>query len=296
MGWWLIGRRTVESFFRDRVMLVSAGVTLYVLLAMVPALSIVVSLYGLVSDRHSIAEQLALVERFVPEGGMEILRDQLVRLSSQEASTLSWAVIIAVLISLWSASLGVKGLFEAMNVAYGEQERRSFLHVTGLAFLFTLGGAVLAALALASVVILPWAISFMPVDARMEWVVRALSFMGLALGTVLGLSAIYRWGPDRRSAKWRWVTPGAVFATVSVMTVSAIFSWYVSNFANYSASYGSLGAPIGFLTWLWISVIVVVTGGELNSEVERQTAIDTTLSPDKPMGERGAYVADTLGD
>ncbi|SNY93368.1 membrane protein [Cohaesibacter sp. ES.047] len=295
-GWFYIFRRTVTSFAENRVMLISAGVTLYVLLAMVPGLSLFVSIYGLVSDPQSIPDQIALLQGLVPAETLDLIRAQLVRISAQNDSELNRAFIIALLISLWSASLGAKGMFEAMNVVYGEKEKRNFFTLTGLAFMFTLGGALLAFFALATVVLLPAIVSFVQLGSGLEWLVRIVSYLVFAIGIVLGLSAIYRWGPNRAGAKWRWVTPGAGFAAIAVIATSVVFSWYMSNFANYGASYGSLGAPIGFLTWLWISVIVVVMGGKLNAEAEHQTAMDTTKPPEKPMGERGAFVADTLGE
>lgn len=295
-GWWRVIRRTAARFFADRVMLISAGVTLYLLMALVPALSTIVSIYGLFSDSASIADQVSLLVGVVPAGGLELIRDQLTRIASESEHTLGWALVVALAVAFWGASLGVKGLFEAMNIAYGEQEKRGIIHVNVLALLLTFGASAVAVAALAVVVVLPAALSVVPMGAAAEWVVRVSGFVLLAGLLLAALAVLYRWGPSRRDAQWRWVTPGALFAIIAIVLISVPFSWYVANFGNYSATYGSLGAIIGFLTWLWLSIIAVVTGGELNAESERQTAVDTTIPPDRPMGRRGAYVADTLGD
>ncbi len=295
-AWKQVLKRTVLTFFTDRVMLFSAGVTLYLLIALVPALSMIVSIYGLFSDPVSISEQVSLLRGIVPEGGLDLIRSQLVRITSKSGDALGWTLILASGVALWSASLGIKGLFEAMNIAYGEREKRNFIHVNALALLFTLGAAVIAAAALATVILLPAVLAILPQRGFAEIVLSVASFLILAGVLLVGLAALYRWGPSRNDAKWRWITPGAMFSILAIMIISIPFSWYVTNFGNYSATYGSLGAVIGFLTWLWFSVIAVVVGAKLNAEIEHQTAKDTTISPDMPMGQRGAYVADTLGD
>ncbi|WP_051332289.1 YihY/virulence factor BrkB family protein [Cucumibacter marinus] len=295
-GWKQILRRTAWSFLEDRVMLVSAGVTLYMLIALVPALSIIVSIYGLFSDPVSITEQMSLLQGIVPPGGLELLRTQLTRIASESDDTLGLALLIALAVALWGASLGVKGLFEAMNIAYGETEKRGFIHLNLLALLLTFGAALLAVISITIVVVLPAILAIIPVEFLAGLAVRVLSFAFLTVMLIVGLAVLYRLGPSRTDAKWRWVTPGALFAVIAILVVSSTFSWYVANFGNYSATYGSLGAIIGFLTWLWISIMAVVMGDELNAEAEHQSALDTTIPPEKPMGQRGAYVADTLGD
>lgn len=295
-GWQQILRRTAWSFLEDRVMLVSAGVTLYMLIALVPALSIIVSIYGLFSEPVSITGQLSLLQGIVPAGGLDLLRTQLTRIAAESDDTLGIALLVALAVALWGASLGVKGLFEAMNIAYGETEKRGFIHLNLLALLLTFGAALLAVVSITIVVVLPALLAIIPIEFGTELLVRILSFAFLTVMLILGLAVLYRLGPSRTEAKWRWVTPGALFAVIAILAASFLFSWYVANFGNYSATYGSLGAIIGFLTWLWISIMAVVMGGELNAETEHQSARDTTIPPEKPMGHRGAYVADTLGD
>jgi membrane protein len=205
------------------------------------------------------------------------------------------ALFASLAIALWSSSAGVKAMFEAMNVAYDEHERRGFFKLNLLALLFTLGGIVLAIAMVGVVIVLPMVLGFLGMSGGVEWLVQAVGYLLVVVMLFVGLAALYRFGPDRQQAKWRWLTPGAGFAVVAVLAASLLFSWYSANFANFDRTYGSLGALIGFLIWIWISVTVVLVGAELNSELEHQTAEDTTIGADQPMGMRNATMADTLG-
>lgn len=294
-AWKDILGRVFADIGRDRVMLIAAGVTFYLLLALVPALSAFVSIYGLFADQSSVLNHIDLLEGIVPAGGLEILREQLQRLVSEGNTALGWTLAISLAVALWSASAGIKAMFEAMNIAYEQEEDRGFLTISVLGLVFTLGMAVTAALALAAVIVMPAVVSILPLGPAVSWLVRILTYLLLVAVLVLGLAALYRWGPARAQARWRWITPGAALAVALMLLASLAFSFYVSNFGNYNATYGSLGALIGFLTWMWISIIVVIMGAEINAEIEHQTARDTTTGEERPMGERGAYVADTIG-
>ncbi|MDB5623171.1 MAG: YihY/virulence factor BrkB family protein [Devosia sp.] len=294
-GWKDILYRLFRSINNDRILLTSAGVTFYLLLALVPTLTSVVAIYGLFNNRVDVANQVDLLVGLVPPGGLEIIREQLMRLTSESERTLSVTLFISIAIALWSASAGVKAMFEAMNIAYHEQERRSFFKLNGVALLFTLGGAVAAMMVVATVVILPAIIALLPSTGGFEWVVRVASYVVMLLVVSVSIAGLYRWGPSREEAKWRWITPGAAFAVLLLGAASIAFSWYVTNFSDYNASYGSLGALIALLTWLWISVTLVILGAELNSEVEHQTARDSTTGPEMPLGQRGAHMADHVG-
>jgi membrane protein len=294
-GWKDILYRMFRSINDDRILLTSAGVTFYMLLALVPTLTSVVAIYGLFNNTSDVANQVDLLVGLVPSGGIDIIRDQLTRLTTESSRTLSFTLLISIAIALWSASAGVKALFEAMNIAYHEQERRPFLKLQLIALLFTLGGSVAAMMVVATVVILPAIIALLPTTGGLEWLVRVASYVVMLLVVWLSIAALYRWGPSREEAKWRWITPGAVLAVVLLGATSIAFSWYVTNFSDYNASYGSLGALIALLTWVWISVTLVILGAELNSEVEHQTARDSTTGPEMPLGERGAHMADHVG-
>lgn len=294
-AWKDILKRTLADIGRDHVMLIAAGVAFYLLLALVPALTAFVAIYGLFADQSTVLDHISLLEGIVPAGGLDIVREQLQRLVSEGNTALGWTLVISLGIALWSASAGIKALFEAMNVAYEQEEDRGFIKIAALGLAFTLGLAVAAALALAAVIVLPAVVAILPIGPAVSWLARILGYVVLFGVLALGLAALYRWGPARAQARWRWITPGAGLAVLLILVVSLAFSFYVSNFGNYNATYGSLGALIGFLTWMWISITVVIMGAELNSEIEHQTARDSTTGEEKPMGERGAYVADTIG-
>jgi membrane protein len=295
-GWKDIVLRTFKEIGNDRITLISAGVTYYLLLAMFPAITAFVSVYGLFADRSTIAEHMAVLSTVVPSGGLDILNGQLQRLTAEDAPTLGFALIISLGLALWSASSGVKSMFEAMNVAYDEVEKRNFFVLNAVALLFTLGGVVGALVMLAVVVALPAVLSIVGFGEGFEWLVQIAGYVVMVLVLITGIAALYRWGPSRQQAKWRWITPGATFAVVVIMVVSLLFSWYASNFAHFDKTYGSLGALIGFLTWMWLSITAVAAGAELNSEAEHQTAKDSTTGADSPMGTRDASMADTLGE
>lgn len=295
-GWIDIFWRVFHGINEDRILLAAAGTTYYLLLALVPTLTAFVAIYGLFNDRATVIDQVALLNGLVPAGGLDIIRDQLTRLTTQSDGSLSITLIFSLLIAFWSASSGIKALFEAMNVAYHEDEKRSFFLLNAIALLFTAGAAIAAMLVIGVAIGVPTALAILPGGKGIDWTVRLISYVVMIAVLFGGISALYRWGPSREQAKWRWITPGAVLAVVALGAASVLFSWYVSNFTDYNAAYGSLGALIGMLTWIWISMIIVIVGAEVNSEVEHQTAKDSTTGHPKAMGERGAYMADTVGE
>ncbi|MCQ8783317.1 YihY/virulence factor BrkB family protein [Mangrovibrevibacter kandeliae] len=294
-GWKDIFWRLWGEISDDRVMLVAAGVTYYILLAFVPGLTATISMYGLVADPHTIAEQVSMLQGIVPGGALDILNDQLNRLTQQNDSALSFAFVVSILIALWSANSGMKSLFEAMNVAYDQKETRSFVKLTLTSFVFTLGLIAMILAMVVLVVVLPPVLDFLGFGNSAQWLVQIASFAVLFLMLSLGIAALYRWGPNRQNAKWRWITPGTILSLLLTLVVSVLFSWYSANFGSYNATYGSLGALIGFMTWMWLSNTIVIVGGELNSELEHQTAEDTTTGAPQPMGSRGATMADSVG-
>jgi membrane protein len=182
-----------------------------------------------------------------------------------------------------------------MNIAYDETEKRSYLKLYGTSFLFTIGAILIGILFIISVGVVPAVLSFLRLGSFAEILISVLRWPVMFVAAVLGISVLYRFGPSRQRAKWRWVTWGSAIATVVWIIASIVFSWYLSNFADYNATYGSLGAVIGFMMWTWISVTILIAGAELNSEMEHQTARDSTTGPERPLGTRGASMADTLG-
>jgi membrane protein len=294
-GWKDILLRTFKEVGNDRVTLIAAGVTYFLLLALFPTLTATISVYGLVVDPATVQEHVGKLAAFLPEGGRAIIEEQLSRFVQQDAPTLGLALAISLALALWSSSSGVKALFEAMNVAYDEDEKRGFIKLNLVALLFTLAGVVGALLMIVCVLATPIILSLLGLGSGTEWLVQIAAYLLLAAVLVGGLAALYRYGPSRQQAKWRWITPGAVLAVVVITAVSALFSWYAANFAHYEKTYGSLGGLIGFLTWVWICVTAVIVGAELNSETEHQTASDSTVGADSPLGQRNATMADTVG-
>jgi membrane protein len=295
-GWKDLLLRTYREINDDRVTLIAAAVTYYLLLSLFPTITAFVSIYGLFADPATVAQHIGLLAAVVPEGGMAIINEQLTKLTSTGGITLGFALFTSVGIALWSASSGVKTVFEAMNVAYDEREDRNFFVLNGTALLFTFAFIVGAMLMIAAAVLVPAVLAFIGLETGFEWLLRVGSYVVLSLVLMLGLAAIYRFGPSRRQAKWRWVSLGAIFATIIILVISLLFSWYAANFGNYDATYGSLGGLIALLSWMWMSVTAVIVGAELNSEAERQTERDSTTGTDSPLGHRDAVVADTVGD
>ena len=292
VGWKDIVWRLYHEINEDRVMLIAAGVTYYMLLALVPALSVFVSLYGLFNDRATVGQHLNLLMGVIPSGGIDILNDQLARLTSTPNSTLSLTLVVSLVVALWSASAGIKALFDAMNIAYDETEKRNFFALNFLALVFTVGAAIAAIIFLGIVVVMPAFFSMFYLGKGFEWLIQGLSYILMIVLMFGGVGAIYRWGPSRRQAKWRWITPGAILTVAVTALVSVLFSWYAASFGNYNATYGSLGALVGLLTWMWLSITILLIGAELNSEVEHQTARDSTIGRPRPLGDRGAQMAD----
>jgi membrane protein len=293
-GWWAILKRAAREASNDRLMTEAAGITFYTLLALFPALAALVSLFGLVADPETIRQQLQALSGVVPGGGMEILDEQVTRLTSQPTGALGFGAVAGLLVALWSANAATKAVFDSLNIIYEEEEKRGFVKRTLVTLAFTLGLLVFAILAMAAIIVLPVVLGFIGLGGALEWALRLGRWPLLAVMVALVLAALYRFGPSRESARWRWVTWGSAVASILWLAVSLGFSWYVANFGSYNETYGSLGAVIGFMTWIWISAAVVLLGAELNAEMEHQTAADTTTGRERPMGERGAEMADTV--
>ena len=294
-GWKDILWRTYNEVVSDHVMLIAAGVTFYALLALVPALTALVSIYGIFADPATLDRHMALLEGLIPSGGLDIVREQLRRLAEQGQTKLGLTSLVALAISLWSANSGVKSMFEAMNVAYDEDEKRSYVWLTAVTMVFTLATFAAIMLLIALIVVLPTVLQLIGLGTTAQWAARIGGLVLMFLLMMGGLAALYRFGPSRHAAQWRWITPGAVVAMVVILVTSGLFTWYVASFGSFDATYGSLGAIFGFMTWLWIAAIIVIVGAEINSEIEHQTERDTTTGRPRPMGERGAVMADTIG-
>jgi membrane protein len=280
---------------KDRILAVAAGVTFYSLLAIFPAIAALVSLYGLIADPVEISAHLQALSGFLPGGALDIVREQVERVASQGGGTLGLKLGLSLLISLWSANSGMKAIFDALNVAYGETETRSFIKLNAMSLLFTLCALIGGIVALIAVVVVPLVLDMLGLGAVAATLVSVLRWPLVLLIVLFALAVLYRYGPSRDEPQWRWVSWGSAFAAIGWLVVSLLFSWYVANFGSYDKTYGSLGAAIGFMTWIWLSTTVILVGAELNAEMEHQTAKDTTAGRPKPLGGRGAAMADTVG-
>jgi membrane protein len=293
-GWKDVLMRVYREVSEDSVLLIAGGVTFYVLLALFPALAAFVSVYGLFADPATISSHVASLDGVLPEGGIQLIQDQLTAVASKQGGALTTGLLIALALAFWSANGGMKAIIEALNIAYEEDEKRSFLRLTLVSFAFTLGGMLVMVVMLTAVAVVPAVIAVFNFGGLGDLLLRLLRWPVL-LGTVaVGLAILYRFGPSRDPAEWRWVTWGSGLATLVWLAGSIGFTWYLENFADYNATYGTLGALVGFLLWIWISATIVIVGAELNAELEHQSAVDTTTGPDRPMGSRGAVVADTV--
>jgi membrane protein len=279
-GWKDILLRVRDGISEDRVIAIGAGITFFGLLAIFPGIAALIALYGLFADPNTIAAQLETIAGFVPAGGIDIIKEQLSRVTAQGSGTLGVAFFIGLVVSLWSANSGTKAVFDALNIVYDEPERRSFLKLNAMSLLFTAGAIAFRYVGLSDVLETTLRIGRWPI-------------LLVALGLVLAV--LYRYGPSREKAQWRWVSWGSGFAAVMWVAASSLFSWYATNFGTYNETYGSLGAVVGFMTWIWMSAIVVLIGAELDAEMEHQTLQDTTTGAPKPLGHRGARMADTVG-
>jgi membrane protein len=269
--WSAVLWRVYQKINKNRLLAVAAGVVFYGLLAVFPTITAFVSLYGLMADPSTIHERLSLATGVLPQGALNILNEQLTRLTSHRTSALSAGFIGGLVIALWSANAGAKAIMDALNVAYDETEKRSFVRLNLVALAFTLGSIFAVMLALGAVVIAPILLSQLGLTGASETFI-SLARWPIVLGLViLGLTMLYRYGPSLSDPRWTWLFPGNVIASVSWLILSAVFSWYISHFGNYDATYGSLGAAIGMMTWMWISMIVVLLGAELNAEIQRKT-------------------------
>jgi membrane protein len=287
--------RMLREVIDDRVTLVSAGVTFYILLSLFPALGALVSLYGFIADPGTMAKHITFVADILPPGAFDIILTQLNVLARAKPSSLSVGFVLGLVIALWSANSAVKAMFDAMNIAYGETEKRSIIRLNLISLLFTGMALIFAAILIAAIGVVPAILTYLWLDRWQEALISFVRWPVVLAFVGSGITLIYHFGPSREFAKFRWLSWGAAFSTLSWLIASLLFSFYLETFADYQATYGALGALIGFMIWTWISVIIVIVGAELNAELERQTARDTTTGSPRPLGERGAYVADTVG-
>jgi membrane protein len=296
LGWKDILLRTRREVAEDQLSLVAAGVAFYFMLALFPALLAIVAVYGVVADPATVAQQAGQLIRLMPAAASQIVVEQLVEITTGTGAQAGIGAALAILFALWSAAHGTRALLAGLNIAYDERERRGIVKRNLLALGLTLGFITVVALGLALITALPHVMERLP-----------LGGLGTALGYVLtwglvallGLAAyaiLYRFGPSRQQPRWQWVSVGSAVATGLWLLASLGFSWYSARFDSFNKTYGTLTGGILLLLWLQITAYVTLLGAELNAEIEHQTARDSTTGPPEPLGERGAQVADTVGE
>ena len=295
-GWRDVLWRTWSESGSDNIGLLAAGVAFYGFLALVPMLAAFVFTYGLLADPATVSKHLQVVVNLLPADAAKLIGEQMISVTKTAAEKTGLGLVLALGLAIYGAMNGASAVTTALNVVYDEAETRNFFRTTWLAFLITVGMVtvgVLGAFAIGALgfleSLMPWAPGFLVVLIRVGF------WLAAAAAACAVIATVYRYAPNRRKAKWRWLTPGSVFATVSWLLVTLGFGLYAANFGNYNATYGALGAVVVLLMWLYLSAYTLLLGAELNSELEHQTAEDTTSGPARPMGQRKAYVADTVG-
>jgi membrane protein len=266
--WKRVALGTYERINRDRILATAAGVVFYGLLAIFPAVTALVSSYGLFADPATIAGNLQSLALMLPEGSFAIVQDEIGRVVAERDGALGMTFIFGLVLATWSANAGMKAMLDALNVACEVEEKRGFLRLNLVSLAFTVTALAAILIMVAAVIGAPLALKHVGLDHQGELLLQIGRWPLLALVLMMALLILYRYGPSRRAPGWRWLVTGAVAAVVLWLIGSALLSWYLSNFGNYTATYGSLGAAIGLMTWMWMSAIVVLVGAELNSEIE----------------------------
>ena len=289
-GWWRILRRVQRGISNDNLNLAAGGIAYYGLLALVPALVAAVGLYGLVNDPQTVRSQLAAAAGYLPASAQPLLT----QLTTAATQGLGLGSLLSLLLALYGASRAANGLIMGLNMAYEEQETRGFIALTLRSLLFTFGGIVFLLVGLSLVIGVPVWLASLNMPTAIAAPLQLLWWLVPAAMFTLALALAYGFGPARRRARWQWLSTGSVLGTLIWLAGSAGFFVYVNNFSNYNATYGSLGAVVILLIWFYLSAFAVLLGAKLNAEMEHQTGRDTTIGPDRPRGDRDAFVADHL--
>lgn len=288
--------RVKDQISSDNIGIVSAGVAFYFFLALFPTLTAIISIYGLVTDPATVEQQMEQLTNVLPQEAHQLLTEQLRSIAEKSGSSLGWGVALSILLSLWSANSGTKSLFEGINIAYDEENDRSFLKLNAITLLFTLGGIILGIITVTLVVGFPALAGNLGLSDTIQTVISWGRWLILAAIVMFGLALIYKVAPTRDDPKFRWVSWGSAIATVLWLVGSLLFSWYVNNFGSYSETYGSVAAVIILMLWFNLTSFIILLGAEINAELEHQTAKDTTVGKPEPMGQRGGYHADHVAD
>lgn len=280
----------------DQLPLLAAGVAFYSFLAVFPAMIAAVMLYGLVRDPGDVQREVDDLSQTLPSDAASVLTTQLEAITSTSSGSLGLGLLVSLILALWSASGGVGSIMSAVNVAYDEEETRGFVKRKLLSLGLTVAAIVFVIVTISLVAVAPALLDNLVDAGPVRWGLEAARWVGLVVAMSIALAVLYKVAPDRDDAELRWVSVGAVVATVLWLVASVGFSLYVDNFGSYNKTYGALAGVVVLLLWLWLTMYVVLLGAEINAEAEQQTVADTTVGPDEPLGERGAVKADSVPD
>jgi membrane protein len=292
-GWKAILRRTYTRINNDRLLATAAGVVFFGLLAVFPAITALVSCYGLFANPSTIGDNLQTLALMLPDGSFQVVQDQIARVLAKGNTALGATFLFGLVLAIWSANTGVKAVIDALNVVYEEREKRGFVRLNLIALAFTTGGIAALLLMVSAVVALPLLLDHIGLEPESQTIISVTRWPLLLVILLIALALLYRFGPSRPPTRRQWLNLGTLVAALLWIAGSSLLSWYLSNFANYSATYGSLGAAIGLMMWMWMSAIIVLCGAELNSEIERQNTLEGAIGGPEARDDRGAVAADT---
>jgi membrane protein len=293
-GWRDILLRAKEGVERDNLSIVAGGTAFFLLLGLVPGLSALISVYGLIANPSDVQTQFDALSQGMPSEARTLLEAQMTRISSQH-QTAGIAALLSILLALWGGAAAIKTIFNAVNIIYHEQEKRGYIKLTLVALGLAVTFVVLGVISIGAIVVLPSLLENLGLGEVGRWTALILRWPLLIVVALVGLAILYRYGPSREKPRWQWVSPGAMVATVVFGVGSALFALYAQHFGSYNKTYGSLGAVVVLMMWLYISAFALLLGAEINAEAEHQTARDSTTGPPERLGRRGAYVADSVG-
>jgi membrane protein len=294
-GWLEVLKRTAAEINRDHLPLISAGVGFFFLLGLFPALAAMISIYGWLADPATVTAHLNQLAGVLPLEAAAIITSQAEKLVAQD-SAVGWGAIVGVFLALWAGSKAMKGMVEALNIAYQQDETRGLIKKQAVFLGLTFLAVVVGVISIILIAVAPAIVGFLPLPDWGKQIIVWLRWPVLLILGMTAIAAIYRYGPSRRQAEWRWISWGAAAATLLWLAASALFSLYVTSFGNLNETYGSLGAVIVLMLWLYLTAFFILMGAELDAELEHQTARDTTVGEEKPIGSRDAYVADHTPD
>jgi len=294
-GWFEVLKRTAAEINRDHLPLISAGVGFFFLLGLFPALAAMISIYGWLADPATVTAHLNQLAGVLPAEAAAIITSQAEKLVAQDSAA-GWGALVGVFLALWAGSKAMKGMVEALNIAYQQDETRGLIKKQAIYLGLTFLAVVVGVVSIILIAVAPVIVDFFPLPELGKQIIVWLRWPVLLILGMTAIAAIYRYGPSRRQAEWRWISWGAAAATLLWLAASGLFSLYVTSFGNFNETYGSLGAVIILMLWLYLTAFFILMGAELDAELEHQTLRDTTVGEEKPIGARDAYVADHTPD